>query len=160
MNDLHAPLHAEELDAEGIGGWPFGIRDRVRFSELDALNHVNNAVYFSWLEMARIAYLLDYGLTGMSHAAPDPQIVVRRQSADYLAPIHFGESYTVTMRATRLKPSSLVTDYGIYVGRELRAMAETVIVSLTQDGTARQAWRDDAVARMVERDGATLAGFD
>lgn len=160
MFDPERHLNRNDLERLGIEGWPFGIRDRVRFSELDALNHVNNAVYFSWLETARIAYLLDYGLTGMTHVAPDPQIVVRRQTVDYLAPIHFGETYVAAMRTARIKPSSLVMDYAIFVDGTVRATAETVIVALTQDASARQNWRAEAVTRMIELDGAEAVGFE
>jgi acyl-CoA thioesterase FadM len=73
----------------------------------------------------------------MTHTAADPQIVVRRQVVDYLAPILFGETYVVAMRTTRIKPSSLVMEYAVFVGDTTRATGETVIVSLTQNGTAR-----------------------
>ena len=32
---------------------------QVRFRDIDAFGHVNNAVFFSYVEMARIKYLLD-----------------------------------------------------------------------------------------------------
>lgn len=144
----------------GLADWPYGMKDMVRFSELDPLNHVNNAAYLSWFETARIGYIMEYGLTGMTHSTADPQIVVRRQIVDYLKPILFGETYVVAMRSTRIKPSSLVMEYAVFVGPELRATGETVIVSLTHDGTARQPWRPDAVQRMIERDGAKAVGFD
>ena len=37
----------------------FFIHVEVRFSDLDALNHVNNAVYFTYMEQARIHYTFD-----------------------------------------------------------------------------------------------------
>ena len=36
--------------------------DRVRFGELDALNHVNNVVYLRWYETLRVLYLEAYGI--------------------------------------------------------------------------------------------------
>ena len=90
LSDLY--MDAAALEHEGITGWPFGMKDRVRFSELDPLNHVNNAAYASWFESARIGYVVEYGLSGMSHTKADPQIVVRRQVVDYLAPVLFGET--------------------------------------------------------------------
>ena len=159
MSKLCAPLTEAELAAQEIKGWPFGRMDKVRFSELDALNHVNNAVYMSWRETTRIAYILECGLTGMTGAPPDPQIVVRRQSVDYLKPILMDEVYCVAVRTTRVKPSSLVMEYGIFVNGEKRAGAETVIVSLTQDGSARQSWNQVALDKIIARDGATQVGF-
>ena len=64
------------------------------------------------------------------------------------------------MRSTRVKPSSIVMEYGVYVSGECRATGETVIVSLTQDGTNRQPWKPEAVRRIIERDGAKTLGFD
>ncbi len=159
MTILHASLDAEDLNAMGIQGWPFGWQDRVRFSELDPLNHVNNASYLSWFEMARIGYLVSYGLTSMGDRPDDPQIVVRRQVVDYLAPVLFGERYVVTMRTTLVKPSSLVMEYGVHVSGAVRATAQTVVVGLTPDGAARQQWRAEAVRRMIARDGAETVGF-
>ncbi len=144
----------------GLADWTFGMKDMVRFSELDPLNHVNNAAYLSWFETARIGYIMEYGLTGMTHTEADPQIVVRRQVVDYLKPILFGEIYVVAMRTTRVKPSSLTMEYGVFVDTEVRATGETVIVSLTQDGRARQTWKAEAIAKMMERDGAKAVGFD
>jgi acyl-CoA thioester hydrolase len=156
MTDFDPYLDAAALSALGIADWPFGYRDRVRFSELDPLNHVNNAAYLSWFETARIGYLLRYGLSGMTHSEADPQIVVRRQLVDYLAPVLFGETYIVAMRSTRIKPSSLVMDYAVYVDGRIRATGETVIVSLTPDGRARQPFRPEAVRLMAERDSAEI----
>ena len=153
------PLSAENMAQLGLPDWPFGVMDKVRFSEIDALNHVNNAVYASWLEFTRIAYIMEYGLSSMHRQPPDPEIVVRRQVVDYLKPVFNGEVYTVAMRTTRIKHSSLVMDYGIYVGTELRAAAETVIVGLTLDGTARQTWHTSAIDAMVSRDKAEKSGF-
>ena len=160
MKVLQASLNVEDMRNLGLTDWPFGMRDVVRFSELDPLNHVNNAAYLSWFETARIGYIMEYGLTGMTHTEADPQIVVRRQVVDYLKPILFGETYVIAMRSTRVKPSSIVMEYGVYVSGECRATGETVIVSLTQDGLTRQAWKSEAVQRIVERDGAKTVGFD
>ena len=160
MTDFDPYLDAAALSALGIADWPFGYRDRVRFSELDPLNHVNNAAYLSWFETARIGYLVSYGLTSMRQQPDDPQIVVRRQIVDYLAPVLFGENYVVTMRTTLVKPSGLVMEYGVYVAGALRATAETVIVGLSPNGSARQEWRREAVQRMIESDGAQVMGFN
>lgn len=160
MKHLHSSLDAHDLESMGISCWPFGMQDRVRFSELDPLNHVNNAAYLSWFETTRIGYLMTYGLTAMTHTKADPQIVVRRQVVDYLSPMLFGEAYTVTMRTSRIKPSSLVMEYAIFVDGVVRVTGETVIVSLTHDGTARQPWSSEAVLRMIECDGAKAVGFD
>ena len=147
-------MDREALSDHGLGGWPYGYADQVRFYELDALNHVNNVAFLRWFETLRVRYVQDYALTSYSHGAHDPQLVVRHQSADYLAPIVQNEIYIVTARTRLIKPSSFVMDYAVHSGGTLRATGDAVVVSLTQDGRARRAHNAEAVARMIERDGA------
>ena len=153
MTDYIDILDRAALEALGIDGFAYGYVDRVRFYELDALNHVNNVVYLKWFETVRVRYVQDYGLT--SYGAPDdPQLVVRRVTADFLAPMFQDQSYVVATRTRLVKPSSFVMDYGIFVDGRKMVEGEAVGVSLTRDGTARQPHHPQAVARMIERDGA------
>ena len=130
MIDYLKPLDKSALAELGIDGWSYGYADRVRFHELDSLNHVNNAVYLRWFETVRVQYLQDYGLTNYSLSGDDPVLVVRAQSVDYLKPLFHNETYVVTTRTSLLKPSSLVMEYAIFVGTEVRATGSTVVVSL------------------------------
>ena len=60
---LLTPLDIPTLRARGVPDvFNIGQADRVRFHELDVLNHVNNAVYLSWFESFRVAYMRDYGI--------------------------------------------------------------------------------------------------
>ena len=157
MTDYLAPLDRSALSALGIEGFAYGYKDRVRFHELDALNHVNNTVFLRWFETIRVRYLVDYGLSSYS-AEDDPQLVVRRVTADYLAPVLQDQNYVVTARTTLVKPSSFLMEYGLFVEGAQVASGEAVVVSLTPDGLARQAHRTEAVRAMVARDGAVTEG--
>ncbi len=150
---------ADALTQFGLTGWPYGYRDRVRFYELDALNHVNNVVFLRWFETIRVAYLQDYGLTDYSHTDTDPQLVVRHLNADYLAPMFQGEDYIVTARTRLVKPTSFVMEYAVHAGDTLRATGDAVVISLEQDGKTRRAHKPAAVERMLGEDGAERIGF-
>lgn len=149
-------LDAAQLQAEGIEGFAWGYADRVRFHELDALAHVNNNAFLRWFETARVLYMQDYGVSGFSRGPDDPQLVVRRQVADYLSPMFHDESYIVTARTRLVKPSSFVMEYAVHSGGTLRATGEAVMVSLEQDGRTRRPHKPEAVGAMVERDEAKL----
>ncbi len=150
-------LDRPALQSLGIEGFAYGYADRVRFHELDALNHVNNVVFLSWFETIRVRYVQDYGLS--SYSAPDdPQLVVRRVTADYLAPALMNQDYVVTARTTLVKPSSFLMEYGLFMDGRKTASGEAVVVSLTPDGSARQVHRPDAVRAMINRDGAASDG--
>ena len=155
MTDFLTPLDRPALAALGIEGYAYGYTDRVRFHELDALNHVNNVVFLRWFETIRVRYVIDYGLTKYG-AADDPQLVVRRVTADYFAPVLQDEVYVVTARTTLVKPSSFLMEYGLFVERRQVAAGEAVCVSLTPDGTARQTHHAEAIKAMVARDEAEL----
>ncbi len=153
MTDYLIPLDRHALEALGVTGFAYGYADRVRFHELDALNHVNNVTYLRWFETIRVNYLHDYGISTYE-SDDDPQLVVRRVTADYFAPVLVNQSYVVTARTSLVKPSSFVMEYSVFVDGKLAASGEAVGVSLTKDGTARQAHRPEAIRRMVEWDGA------
>lgn len=153
MTDYLKPLDRAALEAMGIEGFAFGYADRVRFGELDALNHVNNVVYLRWFETIRVEYIRAYGVSAFG-APGDPQMVVRRVSADYFAPVLENQTYVVTARTSQVKESSFVMTYGVFVDGRQMTEGEAVCVSLAPDGSARQPLRAAAVEAMVARDDA------
>ena len=78
----------------------FTIPIEVRFRDLDALNHVNNAVYFTYMEHARFAYLRHLGL--FSDDASDTGMILAEATCAFKAPIAFGQGVVVRVRATDL----------------------------------------------------------
>ncbi len=154
MAQHQASLSPEELTDAGLPGFAYGYRDKVRFYELDALNHVNNVVFLKWFETIRVAYVQDYGLTDYSATDDDPQLVVRHLTADYLAPMYQNETYTVAARTRLLKPSSFVMEYAVATNGEIRATGDCVVISLEQDGRTRRAHAPAAVQTILDRDHA------
>ncbi len=76
------PLPVLELRAAGVPApWTFGLRDKVRFYELDALNHVNNTPYLLWFETLRVRWFSDYGLS--DYGPDDPTFVLKGVTCDY-----------------------------------------------------------------------------
>ncbi len=80
---------------------------QVRFRDTDAFGHVNNAVFFSYIELARIRYLLDV----IQPAEPFERmpLILARVELDFRSPIMFGEDVEVatgrwTASAERASP--------------------------------------------------------
>jgi len=127
------PLGPEALRAQGIGApWRFGMADRVRFHEIDALNHVNNAVCYSWFETLRVQYLRATGLYHYDDA--DPQLVLRATGAVYHAPLFLGQDYILTARTREYGRTSFTMDYGAFVEGKLAIESHAVIVLVAPDG--------------------------
>ena len=73
---------------------------KVRFMDLDALHHVNNARYLNFLEEARIAYSQD--VLGLFRDIKQLNVLVARIEIDYLQPILFGDAVKIYTRVNKM----------------------------------------------------------
>ena len=154
----HTPLAADDLRRLAIPEpWHYGIADRTRFGELDALAHVSNVAYLRWFESFRVHYLRDYGLSEYA-TADGPRMVLRQVQVDYLAEMKLSEDYVVTGRTDSLRSSSCVMHYAIWSGN-LRATSSAVLVFLNADGTKRPI-PEPLRSTMITRDGASDRASD
>ena len=136
MTPFLEPLGPAALRAAGLpDSWTFGMADRVRFGELDALNHVNNVVYLRWYETLRVLYLEDYGI--YEDAGPDPKFVVKTVSLDYKAEVMRGASYVNVARTVEMRNTSFSMEYATFVDGRITTTGTAVIVVLDQDNTKR-----------------------
>jgi acyl-CoA thioester hydrolase len=69
---------------------------RVRFSDLDPLGHVNNAVYLTMLEQAAIDHASAVGFGFEELRALGGAFIARRHQIDYLSPARAGDWLRVT----------------------------------------------------------------
>ena len=113
----------------------------VRFRDLDSMGHVNNAVYATYLEHARIKYyesLLHISLV-------DVDTVIVHLEIDYIKSLQLGETVEVSLSISSIGTSSVTMDYVLTNGSEKVATAKTVQVLLDgKIGTSTpipQEWR-------------------
>ena len=100
--------------------------ERVRFRDLDPMGHVNNAVFLTYLEQARVAFFSEMGAaTGLE----DMNMIVARVEIDFKAPVRLGQEVEVSVRASRFGTKSFDLDYELRVGGELVAVAKSVQVA-------------------------------
>ncbi|WP_129115605.1 acyl-CoA thioesterase [Halegenticoccus tardaugens] len=114
---------------------------RVRFRDLDPMGHVNNAVYASYCEQARISYFSD--VLDLDPATPG--MVLAHLELDYERAVTFDEDLAVSVRVPRLGTSSFPTEHEVRVGDELAATAETTQVVVDDEGAPRpipDEWRE------------------
>ena len=109
---------------------------QVRFRDIDAFGHVNNAVFFSYVEQARIRYLLDV----LETAEPFDRLplILARVELDYRSPILFGEEVVVETRVDRIGQSSIAMSHRMTAGSDERLVGDVQSVLVTYDyGSAR-----------------------
>lgn len=122
-------------------------RERVRFRDLDPMGHVNNAVFLTYIESARFAFLKHIG------AAPtleDMTLVVARVEIDFRAPVRLDDEVEISARVSRFGEKSFDLEHELRVGGNVVAEAKTVLV--TYDYSKREpmpipdAWREKLAA--------------
>ena len=125
--------------------YPYVTEVDVRFRDLDLMGHVNNAVYATYLEEARVDYYDDV----LSVAVDELGFVLARLEIDYERPIQHGEDVRVGLRTAEISDRSMTTEYRVEADGALAATAESVQVAVDGDGGARRVpddWR-----REIER---------
>jgi len=98
--------------------FPHVRRERVRFRDCDALGHVNNAVYSTYLEEARMHVL------GGLH-----EFILARVEIDFRAELRAGEEIEVGTRVARLGTKSFELEHEIRAGDQVVAEAKSVLVA-------------------------------
>ena len=100
----------------------------VRFADTDALGHVNNANYLSFLESSRLEYIKR--VLGRVKTE-DFGVIIARIEIDYKSPAFHYETMSVGCRVEEIGGSSIRMDYRIEdkaTGR-LVALAKSVMVA-------------------------------
>ena len=104
---------------------------KVRFSDLDAMGHVNNASYLSYLEEARLAYYSH--VLNMDTNNLDFNAVIARIEIDYVGQIRLGDIVEVYTRTAKIGNKSSDLEHIVVVAnngdKKIAARALTKLVS-------------------------------
>ncbi|MDT8899205.1 MAG: acyl-CoA thioesterase [Thermanaerothrix sp.] len=103
---------------------------QVRYGDLDPQWHVNNARFLTYLEQARLAYLIHLGLFD-GHSFLDLGLIVADIHIAYRAPIALMEELRVGVKTVHLGNKSLKMVYVIEnpATGQIKAQAEVVMVA-------------------------------
>ncbi|NPA26742.1 MAG: acyl-CoA thioesterase [Chloroflexi bacterium] len=126
---------------------------QVRYGDLDTLGHANNAVYLSYLEMGRVAYLRQR--LGVAHPRGFA-FVVARVEIDYLRPAHLGDLLVVALKPVHIGRSSFTFGYCLIHGQEGHTVAQARSVQVYWDAAQGRAhplpetWRSALTQDMAQ----------
>ena len=111
----------------------------VRWRDLDAFNHVNNSKYLSYLEEARLHWMMSVPGMGMDdHVAP----VVAAAQLNYRRPITWPSQVLVELFVERLGNTSLTVGHRIVDAEDVGVMycdGHVVMVWIDRDSGAAAA---------------------
>jgi acyl-CoA thioester hydrolase len=98
----------------------------LRFSDLDAYGHVNSAVYFTYLETARVKLFSDFFREVSTHGI---FTLVARAACEFKIPITLYDEVIVTLWLAKTGRSSFDLEYRLHDGNEKTyATAHTTMV--------------------------------
>jgi acyl-CoA thioester hydrolase len=129
-------------------------RLEVRFRDIDAFRHVNNAAFFTYIEQARIRYLID--LLDVEAVERLPMILAAVQ-IDFRSPILFGQEVEIGTRVDWIGNTSFSMSHHLTANPQARVVAEAATILVAYDYTTEKpmpvldAWRD-AFRRWEGRD--------
>ena len=138
-----------------LGTHAFAMEVQASLRDTDALGHVNNAVYLTWLELVRTRYVADRRrLTDVAEV----DFVLASVTIDYRSPVYLMEWVELGCTPTRIGRASWGLSYTLRARQGGRLVAEASSVQVQYDYAARRSvplpddWR-----RLLEADVAAFA---
>ena len=115
----------------------------IRFADIDAMGHVNNAVYFSYFEQARMAYFKER--VARIWNWNEDGVIVARNEIDYLYPVFLNDRMVIRLWVDHVGSKSFTVCYRVIVGERLCATGKSVLVCFNHKNKATQplpeAWK-------------------
>lgn len=111
-------------------GWSFSLEMKVIFRDLDAMVHVNNAVYFTYLEQARTEY---YMKLACKTEASDLDFILASAKCDYKSPASIDDKIIVYVKPANIGKTSWTFKYEIREKYNNRLIAEAETIQVAYD---------------------------
>ncbi|MCU0353977.1 MAG: acyl-CoA thioesterase [Cytophagales bacterium] len=129
---------------------PFRFRWRIqmRWSDMDEMKHVNNAVYLTYFEEGRLRYL--HQTLSIPYRDVDTRMIIARNTVDYIVPLFFTDEPYLYLRCVRIGNKSFELEQLIVNEkddqRKLIARGSTVMVTYNykqnQSVPVPDSWRE------------------
>ena len=122
-------------------------KPEIRFVDVDAFGHVNNAHYLTYFEQARVKYFND--IVGWKYDWSKQGIILARAEINYVMPVLFRDDVIIRTRCSRIGNKSFDMEYLIIKmiddNEVLLADGKTVMVafdySLNQSIEIPESWK-------------------
>lgn len=111
--------------------WP------VQWGDQDAFGHVNNTIYFRWMESARIAYMNQLGLDDLYQSRRIGPILASIK-CEYRRQLRYPDTVEIGARVSRLGRSSIGLEHCIYSQAQQAVVAEGDSTLVIFDYNAQQ----------------------
>ncbi len=123
-------------EAPARAAFPIWERLQVRWGDMDALGHVNNAVFFTYCESARMRYFERLQLAEVTPPGQGP--VLASASCTFRQQVRYPAELEVGLRVAEVRARSFTMEYGIF-----QADSEVLV----GDGASAVVWIDFAAGK-------------
>ncbi|QDK99068.1 acyl-CoA thioesterase [Acinetobacter tandoii] len=131
--------------------YPIVHEQNVAWGDMDAFGHVNNVIYYRYIESARINYF-----DALNIFEQKVLTVVASNQCKYLRPVFYPDQLKIAVRVDELRNSAMRMTYQLFstVQNELVATAEAVIVCVDQENMQKAAIPEDIREKILKMEHA------
>jgi acyl-CoA thioester hydrolase len=129
-------------------------RVEVRFRDIDAFGHVNNAVVSSYIEQARVRYLMD--VLDVDPVGRMP-LILANISIDYLSPIFFNDPVEIGSQVDWVGNTSIAMSHLVKAAERELARSTSVLVAYDYGQARPMPVPDDWRTAFTSHEGRQLA---
>jgi len=143
------------VSVRAADGYPLAVPIEVRFRDMDSMGHVNNAVFFTYFENARIAYWRAVPAIRSRQAL---DYILARAECDFRSPATVEDALACHIRVASFGRSSFTFEYLLRDDRSGRVVAEGRTVQALFDYALRKTRPLDTALRAAieEFEGRTI----
>jgi acyl-CoA thioester hydrolase len=132
------------IDLTDKRSFTYWYEEKLRFSDIDMLGHVNNVAYAAIIETGRTAFARE----GLGVKLPPGVVLVMvRIEIDYRAELHYPATVHIGSRLMRIGRTSLVLGNAVFRGDLCAATSVTTLVTI--DKATRRPAVIEAEARAI-----------
>lgn len=107
--------------------YAFWLPMATRWGDMDALGHVNNAMFFTYDESVRLAYFSEL-MKGDAKFWNEYGLILAHIEADFLSQLKPPATLDLGFRIAKVGRTSLQTEAGMFLGDQLIAITRGVVV--------------------------------
>ena len=110
------------MDLQSLTDYPQHYEFKTRWKDIDSFGHVNNAVFLTYIEDARIMYFKKWNITERKKS-----LIVASIKIDYLRQIEHPSYLTVGQKVSRIGNSSFDIQSAIFLNNDPKPAANSVV---------------------------------
>ena len=120
----------------------------VRWGDMDAYQHVNNTVYFRYMEQCRLEW---FAKLGFETVGVDIVPILVEANCRFIRAVTHPSVVRVTIRVTNIGPKIVETTHDLFVGDELYATGVCKLLWMSRSANKGVALPDEVRARLLPK---------